>query len=35
VGTQRDDTLWRPTSIDPAEATSLRTLMRELERTAA
>lgn len=35
VGTQRDDTLWRPTSIDPAEATSLRKLMRELERTAA
>jgi hypothetical protein len=35
VGTQRDDTLWRPTSIDPAEAGSLRKLMRELERTAA
>jgi hypothetical protein len=35
VGTQRDDTLWRPTSIDPAEARSLRKLMRELERTAA
>jgi hypothetical protein len=36
VRTQRDDTMWpRPTSIDPAEATSLRKLMRELERTAA
>lgn len=35
VGTQRDDTMWRPTSIDPAEARSLRKLMRELERTAA
>lgn len=35
VGTQRDDMLWQPTSIDPAEATSLRKLMRELERTAA
>jgi hypothetical protein len=35
VGTQRDGTLLRPTSIDPAEARSLRKLMRELERTAA
>jgi hypothetical protein len=35
VGTQRDDTLSRPTSIDPAEARSLHKLMRELERTAA
>ena len=35
VGTRRDDTLGRPTSIDPAEARSLRKLMRELERTAA
>ena len=35
VGTERDDMMWRPTSIDPAEARSLRKLMRELERTAA
>jgi hypothetical protein len=35
VGTQRDDTLLRPTSIDQAEARSLHKLMRELERTAA
>jgi hypothetical protein len=35
VGTQRDDALLRPTSIDPAEARSLHKIMRELERTAA
>jgi hypothetical protein len=35
VGTQRDDALGRPTSIDPAEARSLHKLMRELERTPA
>ena len=35
VGTQHDDALLRPTSIDPAEARSLHKLMRELERTAA
>jgi hypothetical protein len=36
VRTPRDDTMrQRPTSIDPAEATSLRKLMRELQRTAA
>lgn len=34
--TQRDDAVWqRPTSIDPAEAASLRELLRELRRTAA
>ncbi len=34
--TQRDDTVWqRPTSIDPAEAASLRELLRQLQRAAA
>lgn len=33
---QRNDTAWqRPTSIDPAEAASLRKLLRELQRPAA
>jgi hypothetical protein len=37
VRTQRDDAMWqqRPTAIDPTEATSLRKLMHELQRTTA